>query len=61
MLHSIYIEMHCFLYLIKIELRHDSLERISDTRDVLAQNVLEQDGNHKYHSAGFHFDTDFLP
>ena len=29
------------VYLIKIKLGHDSLERVCDAGDVLAQNVLE--------------------
>ena len=48
------------VYLIKIELGHDSLERICDAGDVLAQNVLEKDANHNYHRAGFHFGKIFL-
>ena len=43
-------------YLIKIELRHDSLKWVCDARDILTQNVLEKDGYHNYHRAGFHFD-----
>ena len=44
------------VYLIKIELRHDSLKWICDARDILAQNVLEKEGYHNYHRAEFHFD-----
>ena len=52
--------MRRFVYLIKIEPRHDSLERICDAGDVLTQNVLEENGNHNYDRAGFHFDIYFL-